>query len=274
MTEGASNKSKRHRSRNYPASDLEVAIERVRALHSEDGFNWTPVSVACNHWNLKSTSSSGIRALAALLQYGLLDEEGKGKDRRVRLSELAKRILRPHPSPERVKAMQEAALKPSIFNELWEKHGSNLPSDKTLRWELTESGDLNERYVDNFIETYKNTIRVAELMLDSILGEVARDTQADSDGEMATETASGAMSSSSSSGAKKPMPITGAPDRRDFDLPIQLSAGLQGTLRLPIPMTPADWKKVEEALEKVEGLKTFLVSEDEGSPDDNPAPGS
>ena len=57
------------------------------------------------------------------------------------------------------------------------------------------------------------------------------------------------------------MPVTNAPTA-DFDLPIQLGLGMQGIIRLPNPMTSAQWTKFESAIDTVKQLKTFLVSDD------------
>ena len=53
-----------------------------------------------------------------------------------------------------------------------------------------------------------------------------------------------------------------------FDLPIQLGLGIQGVIRLPNPMTPAQWSKFESAIETVKQLKTLLVSDDVPKEDD------
>jgi len=66
------------------------------------------------------------------------------------------------------------------------------------------------------------------------------------------------------------MPTINAPNRADFDLPIQLRAGLQGTLRLRNPMTSVEWGRFESAIESVKQLKTFLVNDDIAGADDEP----
>src|SRR5690606_39686636 len=68
---------------------------------------------------------------------GLLEDSGTGKDRKIKLSDLARRIIRDkrEGSAERVKAIREAALSPSIYAKLWERseeHTSELQSRENL----------------------------------------------------------------------------------------------------------------------------------------------
>ena len=149
-------KQPRHRSRAYPVIDLAAAMERAQALHGQERFQSIPVEIVLKHWNYEKSSSKGMRVLAALIQYGLLDVEGTGSTRKVRLSELA-RVAMNHPEPaQRKAALREAALKPTLYEAVHEKHSGK--SDAAIRWELTASGALNETAVDAFISNFRSTM--------------------------------------------------------------------------------------------------------------------
>lgn len=252
-------KAKRHRSRNYPVFDLGEAIQQARTVHAKEGSAWVPFSVACSHMGLSEKSSTGMRAISALIQFGLLDDEGHGKNRRVRVSAVARQILHPEDSIEKSQAIRTAATKPVIFQELWQKYGDRLPSDQTLGWELVESGDFSKGSVDQFIVTYKSTIEFAGLNGTPILNEEGDDSHDDSDDSQAEPPSRSAPTSQ----GNKPMAATNAaPGRTDFDLPIYLSSG-QAILRMPVPMTPRDFETLKGALSAtLDGLKAAFVRED------------
>lgn len=160
-TKKTAHKQPRHRSRAYPVIDLKEALERANVLQSSERFQPMPVEIALNHWGYKKLSSKGMRVLAALIQFGLLEAEGTGAARKVHLSQLA-RVIMSHPEePQRKAAIQGAALKPSLYREIYEKHSG--ASDATLQWELTDSGALNETVAGSFIVGYRSTMAFAAM---------------------------------------------------------------------------------------------------------------
>jgi len=97
--------------------------------------------------------------LAALKKFGLLTEEKVAEKRVVRLSELALEIIL---SPERERAVRQAALLPPLHREMWDKYGNNLPSDQNLRWQLIQKG-FTEAGANDFLKEYRDTIAFARL---------------------------------------------------------------------------------------------------------------
>src|SRR5438270_762021 len=83
----------KQRSPNYPMFRLQKAIERAGELHAKYKRALVPINLAHTLWGNKEHSGTGNRAVAALKSYGLLDVEGDGKNRRVRLTDQAFRIL-------------------------------------------------------------------------------------------------------------------------------------------------------------------------------------
>lgn len=156
----------KHRSPAYPAVNLEQAIVYARSIYDADRRNQVPVGVAIEHLGYTDGSSQGMRAIAALTQFGLLEQDGKKEDRRVRLTERALDILiAPSDShPPRIRAIQEAALLPTLHAELWNGGRSELPSDATLRANLVRHNEFNENYVDRFIRQFRDTIQFAGLL--------------------------------------------------------------------------------------------------------------
>lgn len=151
------------RSPSYPALDLEKAISRARELWTRDKQFPTPIVSAVRHWGYKGLSGPAGMTIAALIKYGLAEDEGVKNERKVRVTDLAVKILN-HPDPEtRQSAIRTAALKPSIHADMWAQYGAELPSDENLMWTLTRDQDFTETGAREFLKEYRQTIQFAKL---------------------------------------------------------------------------------------------------------------
>lgn len=151
------------RSPAYPSINLEVAIQRARTLHEKERRHATPVAAIAAHWNYRSLNGPAAQTLAALKKYGLIEDEGSGDDRKARLSALADVILVHPDEAVRKNAIRDAALKPTMHRELWEKYRQDLPSDSNLHWELTHGRGFTETGASEFIPVYRATVAFAQL---------------------------------------------------------------------------------------------------------------
>ncbi len=158
-------KRSRTRSPAYPYIALPLALEKAAVLWQVEGRHPAAVSVALQHWGYKEDSSTGFSCVAALKKFGLVDHEGMGETRQVRLSGLALSILldKNPDSPERRDALRAAALGPRIHAELWERYGTELPSDQSLKRFLVVERSFNEAAVDELLDEYKVTMAFAGL---------------------------------------------------------------------------------------------------------------
>jgi hypothetical protein len=162
-----SGKRKRTRSPAYPFVNLETALVRAKEFFDKEQRNAANVNVATKHWGFVEGSSNGAQTVAALTSFDLLQDEGVGDKRRVRLTQNALRILLDtrSDSKERAELIKQAALAPKIHQQLWEKWGNDLPSEAQLRHTLLLEWPtpFNENAVDGFIREYKDTISFAKL---------------------------------------------------------------------------------------------------------------
>lgn len=127
-------KKTKDRSPNFPFISLSAAVDRAKAFYDEERKGAAPVTRAGIHWKYSPNSSGLIQTVAALKSYGLMVDEGSGTDRRLRLTELALRIVldtRPD-SPERAEMLRRAALSPNVCSEVHANWPDGLPSDETL----------------------------------------------------------------------------------------------------------------------------------------------
>ena len=158
-------KPTRHRSPNFPAIDLEKAVERAVALHKSAKTHFVPVGVAHELWGYKALGSIADQAVAALKAFGLVEIEGEGDKRQLRVTDAARRIILG--SPDRDALLKQAALSPSIHKTLWLKYGEiGLPDDDVLRPYLLIDLKFNEGSVDSFIAEFRHTLSYAKVTTD------------------------------------------------------------------------------------------------------------
>ena len=168
-------KRSRTRSPAYPYIALPNALEKAAVLWQVEGRHAAAVNVAMQHWGYKEDSSTGYSCVAALKKFGLVDHEGMGDTRQVKLSDLALTILldQDPDSDERRGALRAAALGPRIHTELWERYGTELPSDQSLKRYLVLERGFNEASVDELLDEYKQTMTFAGLNVATGAGGVA-----------------------------------------------------------------------------------------------------
>jgi hypothetical protein len=165
-------KKKRVRSPNYPVIALEKGIELVAALFKSQQRYPVSVEVAAKDWNISPKSSYLAQHVAAMSAYGLVDIEGEKESLKVKVSELAFKIIvdkRPD-SDDRKTLIMAAALNPTIFRNIYDKYRSGLPSDHALQYELVTSYKFNPDAVDDFMKIMKQTFSFANVYESGIIG--------------------------------------------------------------------------------------------------------
>ena len=233
-------KKRKGRSPSYPAVSLAAALKRVKTLWERERQHPTSMETIAQHWGYKSFNGPASLTLAALKKFGLLQDEGSGKDRRARVSDLAVDILGNPDERERLKAVQLAALNPTIHRELWAKFGTSLPSDTNLRWELTRDRGFTETGADEFIPNYHATLRFAQLLNDGT-GQTQEDKD---DGEEPTGAADQVMGED-----RPPVERSSDPGRNrrvtegTATYAVPVGAGLDVVIESRFPLSSAEWSQ-------------------------------
>lgn len=151
--------AERHRSPNYPAFSLVVALEKAESFFRKNGRTSVPAAVACTQWDVKITSGTGLRLISTMLAFGLVVEGGVTGKKSLRISDRAFVLLR-HPdktSAEFQEALRDAALSPRIHFEVAEHYKEHWPEDGVLGWELQNHWKFNPAVVDTVICEIKET---------------------------------------------------------------------------------------------------------------------
>lgn len=156
-------KQARARSPQFPFIPLGKAVERARQFEQEfRGHAARPANVVTT-WGYKEKTSGGIQTLAALVAFGLLDDEGQSEARRLKLSALGAAILKDARPGAREEALKKAALKPKVIAELWPSWGADRPPDHECISMLHLDRHFTEEAAPRFLEVYDATIRYAGL---------------------------------------------------------------------------------------------------------------
>jgi hypothetical protein len=243
-------KKTKKRSPAYPAINLETAIVRATELEAIEHDGPVNIDVAVGHWGYTSKSSPGQRILAALKHYGLIEDvEGSGKDRMIRLSQLALDIVldyRPS-STERSEKIRIAAMNPPIFQRLFDNGQHKIVSDQSLAFYLTRKEDFNPKAVSDLIEVWKDTFTFAKLGNNVILSE--------DEGEKPPE----------NGGLKLPPPNKDQfmqPQTGYQDYTLSLGEGRDVVLRAPQIMSDDDFKFMKTWLERLKLVKAESQNEE------------
>lgn len=151
------------RSPPYPFVTLEKAVERAtQLLEYSKGHPVRSVS-AVSAWGYQPKSSGGIQTIAALKSFGLLTDTGSNEDRKVQLSDLARRLLRGPPPDVKRDLLRTAALSSKVISEYWAEWRDDRPPDSDCRWDLVDNRGFTEEAAAKFLSIYDSTVAYAGL---------------------------------------------------------------------------------------------------------------
>jgi hypothetical protein len=245
-------KASLNRSPDYPAFDLERSIELLMKLYEKEQFSYMAYDAAIEHCGYSAKGSTGQRLVAALLHFGLLEEKGTGVDRRVRLSDLGKRIVLGwgDGSDDYYEALRESAMMPQVYRRLWEQWDGAMPSREELQRHLVLRLYFNPNVVESFMNDFESSLMFAGLMEDPLnsYGTARRN---------GARHASNGHASYANGRTDEVKPEAPQP----FDISIPLTNGNQAKLTIPFPMSETDFDLLQRLIPKnLEILKEALVS--------------
>ena len=143
----------RTRSPGYPTIGLREAVEKVTLVFEKDYQNRIPRELVAQHMGYRSLNGKSLGILSAVSKFGLI--EGRGNENRV--SDLALEIIA-HSSgtPERARAIAEAASRPELFGELDARFQDGKVSDAAIRSYLVTRKFIPQA-ADIVVRSYRET---------------------------------------------------------------------------------------------------------------------
>lgn len=262
----------KHRSPSYPSIPLDKALERVQQLWNIAGRHEAPMESAMKAWGYSAKSSGGLQTIAALKQYGLIEDSGSGWARQVALTKAAHELLvyTDPASPERQERIGQAALRPKVHRTLWEKYEGSLPDDSVMFPFLKLDLNFSDEAAGDMLKRFRATLDFAGLS-------GAADTVSASGPENhASDNGSGAGSREDEEQSVTPTtPQTSTPQgdsggggaetpqaAEHRAVQITYSPTAWAVIQAPFPLSESDWSTMMRVLE---GMKPGLVlpSEDD-----------
>lgn len=227
------------RSPNYPAINLEEAIQRLKTIYDKQQRYPATREVLAQLMGYKGLNGASATVISALSKYGIL--EGYGDT--LRISELGQDlVLHRTGDPEYSVALRSAAFMPVFFQELRDQYPSGLPHDHSLRATLIKRG-FNAKSIDNAVRAYRDTMEFLNAESGAIFEDASRNQPAD---EVMPPQAQGVRSAI---GQNAP-----SPGQRVVALP--LSPTEWATLHATFPLSEALWNQM---LTVLNAMKPALV---------------
>jgi len=155
--------SKRERSRNCPTIPLAAAIELAKKLYGKAGKAKIKAEVAVNALGYAGLNGASLSTLGALSQYGLIERE---KGSIVAISQQAIRLMHPLNKEQETHALEELALNPKVFSELYAE-GFNNGTEDLIANHLIQNGFMPDK-AKKAATVFKANIELANLKGDSI----------------------------------------------------------------------------------------------------------
>lgn len=246
-------KGQRKRSPNFPGVDLEQAISRARALYESSETHPVSLSGLAVIWEYAPKSSSFQKLIAALTAYGLVEIEGTGEKRQIKVSTVGERII--EDAPDAPQLIKVASVKPKLFETMWNKYRkSGIPKDATfhdhLRWNTEH--EFNKDSIAKFAANFRRTIDYAKLTESDIIPPEGEGNGNDSGGN----------GQGSDGGARFQTPPPGEKPMKDW--PIPLGGDAEAVLRLPKSMTKEMFAALKSVLGIYEGLMVNSDADEAG----------
>lgn len=156
-------KPKKERSPSYPFIPLKKAVERLEALYANHKSQAARLVAVAPTWGYGSKSSGLLQTVAALKQFGLIEDLGSGEDRKVQITDLGRRIIADTRPGARERALKEAAGLPKVIAEYLPQWVPERPSDAHCISELHLDRGFTADAARTFLRIFDETVAYAEL---------------------------------------------------------------------------------------------------------------
>jgi hypothetical protein len=155
--------SKKDRSPSFPFITLTKAIERTRALYDAAKRHEVRLPDAAKAMGYAPKSSGAIQTLAALLAYGLAEDNGTGEARKFRVSDLGFKVLEDQRPGARESALAAAAVSPKLIAEYAEHWADGRPDDPICESELRFERGFTAEGATAFLRVFDDAMSYAKV---------------------------------------------------------------------------------------------------------------
>lgn len=134
------------------------AVEMVAKLHKANRTSVISRETAAKDMGYAGLTGRSLTVIAALAQFGLIEKAGKGD---IKVTRRAVDILHSVEQADRDEAVREAAMAPTLFQQLVERFPEGVPSHNALRSYLIQQ-EFGDVAIGPAITAFLETIAFAE----------------------------------------------------------------------------------------------------------------
>ncbi|HXC55165.1 MAG TPA: hypothetical protein VNU97_07720 [Rhizomicrobium sp.] len=185
----APEKVKKERSPVFPFIPLGKAVERTKALFANHKLQPARVAAVAVSWDYAAKSSGLFQTVAALKQFGLVEDVGSGDDRKIQITDLGRRIVQDERPGARESALKEAAKSPRLIAEYLPIWLPERPSDSHCLSELEIDRGFNSAGAKQFLYVFDQTVAYAKLGADDNMSSDLSASEGHTEKDMGTTTA-------------------------------------------------------------------------------------
>jgi hypothetical protein len=146
---------------NFPKHSVEKALRIPRALLEQNAGKECSESDAARYCNVGYSGQFQIE-ISSGLKYGFLERPAP---RQLKPTELAKKIIRPQSSSDELNGFREAVINAPVISDVYKHYrGENLPDRKFFENTLTETFNLPNEKLSEFIDIFLESLEKAKLV--------------------------------------------------------------------------------------------------------------
>lgn len=150
--------AKRDRSPPFPYLGLAGSIELTKKLYQVAKGAEVRLAQIAPHWNTTPTSGALARYAGALQGYGLIESSGTGESRKIKITDVGRRLLEDTRPGVGEELRATAALRPKLFEELYRIWGKSRPADDIARSALQFDHDFTPVAAKRFLGVFDEAL--------------------------------------------------------------------------------------------------------------------
>ncbi len=145
----------------FPRHSLDKVLRVPKAILDQNAGKECSEAELAKFLGLKLTGPTRVEFSSAL-KFGLLERPSAG---RIRITELARQILRPQDPKEELDSLRQAALKAPDIGDVYRHYrGENLPDEQFFDNALVDTFKIPQTKLSEFKAIFLDTLRKAQLV--------------------------------------------------------------------------------------------------------------
>jgi hypothetical protein len=135
----------------FPSIELPRALGYTQDLVNAAGREWVSIIDAANLWYGKPLARVAIETAAGLCDFGLVERKGRGRSRKLRVSELGWRVINPPDTETGLSALREAISKSSLIVHYAREWQDGRPSHENCIKQLNREQGFTAQRASRFL---------------------------------------------------------------------------------------------------------------------------